>query len=82
MNKNFEKNRLDLAYKRQLHYLNAVLMLISIGILSFIGTFIWNRDYLTYGFLLTLLILVISYAFHNSVNKKLKEISEQIKALG
>jgi len=43
MNKNFEKNRLDLAYQKQLHYLNGAIILSTIGVLSFIGNLIWNK---------------------------------------
>jgi len=81
MKKQFEKNRLDLAYERQLHYLNAVLLLATIGILSFISTFIWKRELLLHGFIISFLILIIVYFLHRKIDKSLKEISNKIRNL-
>lgn len=81
MSKNFEKNRLDLAYKKQLTYLGAILTLATIGLLSFIGTFIWNKEYFSYGLLITIVILIISYRLWSVVDGNLKNISEKIKEL-
>lgn len=81
MNKNFEKNRLDLAYRRQLIYLNVVLVFISIGILSFVGTFIWNKDYLLQGGLITIIFLLVFLKWHSKIDKNLKIISNKIKEL-
>jgi len=79
MNKNLEKNRLDLAYQRQLVYLNSILTFITIGLLSFFGTFIWNKNYVIYGFLILVIIFIISYVLYSRIDKSLKEISEKIK---
>ena len=81
MKKQFEKNRLDLAYERQLYYLNVVLLLATIGILSFISTFIWKRELLLQGFIISFLILIIVYFLHKKIDKSLKEISNKIKNL-
>ena len=81
MNKNSEKNRLDLAYKKQLTYLNSVVLLATTGALSFVGTFIWNKDYLIYGFLLMIVIWVISYFFFKKIDRNIKNISEIIKKI-
>ncbi len=81
MNKNFKKNRLDLAYRKQLTYLNAILTFISIGIISFIGTFIWNKDYFIYGLFLIIIVLIVSYAFYLKVDKNLKTTFDKIKKL-
>ena len=81
MNKNFEKNRLDLAYRKQLTYLNAILTFVSIGIISFIGTFIWNKDYLIYGLFFVIIIFIIFYLFYLNIDKNLKAISNKIKEL-
>ena len=81
MNKQFEKNRLDLAYQRQLHYLNGVIALATIGVLSFLGTFIWNREFILTGFIIVTLLLLIAYFLHNKIDKNLKEISNKIKEL-
>ena len=81
MRKEFEKNRLDLAYQKQLHYLNGVIAIATIGILSFLGTFIWNKDYLLTGFIIVILLMIISYYLHKKIDKNLKEISNQIRDL-
>ena len=81
MKSKFEKNRLDLAYRKQLTYLNAIVLLATTGILYFIGTFIWNKDYLIYGFLLMIIIWVIAYFFFKKIDKNIKNISGKIKNL-
>ena len=82
MNKQFEKNRLDLAYQRQLQYLNAILILGTLGILSFLGSiFIWDQKYLSFCFILLIICIIIAYFGHNKINKNLKGISNQIKDL-
>ena len=81
MDDKFEKNRLDLAYKRQLHYLNAVLLLGTVGILSFIGTFIWKRELLFQGLIISVSILLIIYFWHHKIDNNLKGISNEIKDL-
>ena len=81
MNKALEKNRLDLAYQRQLYYLNGVIALATIGIISFLGTFIWNRDYLLTGFIIVTIFIIISYYSHNKIDNNLKDISNKIKEL-
>jgi len=81
MKTKFEKNRLDLAYKKQLTYLNAVVLLATIGALSFIGTFIWNKEYLIYGLLLMIIIWIISFSFYKKIDKNIRNISEEIKNL-
>jgi hypothetical protein len=81
MNKEFEKNRLDLAYQKQLHYLNGVITLATVGAVTFLGTFIWNKDYLLIGFIIVIIFIIIAYYLHNKIDKNLKAISNQIKEL-
>jgi len=81
MNNKFEKNKLDLAYQRQLCYLNIVLLLGTIGLLSFIGTFIWKRDFLFYGVVISISVTLISIFWHYKIDNNLKNISNEIKNL-
>ena len=81
MDKELEKNRLDLAYQRQLHYLNGVIALGTIGILTFLSTFIWNKEKLSIGFLILIILILISYFWHNNIDRNIKEISNKIKYL-
>jgi len=77
----FEKNRLDLAYKRQLAHLNAVLLLFTIGLLPFLGTFIWDKENFTIGFIIATIIFLIAIFWYKRINDTLKKISKQIKKL-
>ena len=81
MNKDNEKNRLDLAYRRQLIYLNAVVLLGTTGFLAFLAPFVLNRQNLLYGFIVSIVILVIVVAWHKKVDKSLREISNSIRKL-
>ena len=81
MNKSLEKNRLDLAYRRQLHYLNAILLLATAGVLSFIGTFIWQKELFLQGIMLTIFIFLVVYFLHKKIDKNLELISCKIKDL-
>ncbi len=81
MNKNFEKNRLDLAYQKQLHYLNGAIILSTIGVLSFIGNLIWNKNNRIMGIISIIIIGLIVIFWHNKIDKNLKEISNKIKNL-
>lgn len=80
-NKNFEKNRLDLAYQRQLHYLNGTIVFATLGILTFLGTFIWNKENLLIGFIIVVVSIIISFHAHKKINKNLEKISNKIKNL-
>lgn len=44
-----EKNILDLKYQFQMEKVHASLTILTIGILSFLGTFIWYLDRLAFG---------------------------------
>lgn len=74
-----EKNRLDLAYKRNLQLSNTVL-LIGIGtFVAYLAAFILNQDKLfEYTFLLVI-VGIITYFLYNKIDDKLKEISNKIK---
>lgn len=82
MNAQVEKNRLDLAYRRQLSYLNALLLLATIGMLSFISTFIWKKEFLLQGTFISICIFLIVYFWHKRVDKIMWKISDKIRILG
>lgn len=81
MKKEFEKNRLDLAYQRQLYHLNAVLLLSTVGLLSFIGTFIWKSESFNYGFIFSIIISLVCYYWYKKIDKTIRNISNEIKRL-
>ncbi|HLC55305.1 MAG TPA: hypothetical protein VJJ75_02095 [Candidatus Nanoarchaeia archaeon] len=76
-----EKNCLDLEYKKQLQIMNAVIILATTGIISFIGTFIWNKDLLLLGAAISFAILVVCRIIYANINRKLQEIAESIRSL-
>ena len=76
-----EKNRLDLAYKRNLQILNA-LLLIGFGSLVayFAGIFLNPSKRFQYT-ILFILIGVITYTSYLNINSALRKISNKIKEL-
>ena len=80
MNK-IEKNRLDLAYQRQLCFLSFVLTIGIGSVISLTIGVIFNPDN---WFKYAILFVVISglvYTFYYKIDEKLKEISLKIKKL-
>ncbi|MBS3175581.1 hypothetical protein J4440_06895 [Candidatus Woesearchaeota archaeon] len=66
-----KKNTLDLQYTAELQKANALLVLLTIGILGFIGTFIWlKNDLLIIGIIIALVITSIGIS---SILKLIKE---------
>ncbi len=76
-----EKNRLDLAYHRQLQILNGVIILGTTGLISFIGTFVWKPELILQGMLLTAFIAFISLMVYFNVDNRLRSISEELGQL-
>ena len=81
MNVDIEKERLVLAYKRQLTYLNASLLLGTTGVLSFIGSMLINKNFAIYGLIDSIIIVLIVYIWHNKIDNNLKDISNKMKNL-
>ncbi|MEK6948072.1 MAG: hypothetical protein AABX19_02400 [Nanoarchaeota archaeon] len=77
------KNKLDLEYHSESQKMNAILVLITTGILGFVGSFIWllNKDYFVYGRILTFFILIISYISYRKVCRRMKSILFRIENL-
>ena len=76
-----EKNKLDLEYHKQTQLLNGVMIFATTGVLSFLGTFVWNRDFLLVGAIITGAILFACIIWYNKINRNLKDISEQMGRL-
>jgi len=80
MNKT-EKNRLDLAYQRQLHFLNFILIICAGSIIALLIGLIINFEnwfrYLT----AFVIISIITYYSYDIVDSNLKNISNKIKDL-
>ncbi|MDP2973606.1 MAG: hypothetical protein Q8N60_01005, partial [Candidatus Diapherotrites archaeon] len=74
-------NILDLRYQEQLQQLNAVLIFISVGVLGFVGSFIWQPDYLALGFVLSVIIVSIGYLLYQKTKNRMNEIISEIEKI-
>lgn len=76
-----EKNRLDLAYQRQLQFLNAILIIGTGSVIAYFGGLILNLNrFYEYSVILIIIILSTGLAY-KKVDKNLKEISNNISKL-
>ena len=76
-----EKNCLDLAYQRNLQYLNALLSLGAGSVVAFLGGLILNFEkWFLYSGVLVLIFTIIIFIFKRT-DSNLKDISNQIKNL-
>ncbi len=76
-----KKNILDLKCKFEMQKIAAALTLMTVGILGFIGTFIWYQERLFFGIGLSSLILIYSYIYYKKFETKLKGIWSDIDQL-
>ena len=78
-----KKNRLDLEFHALSQQGNALLILLTTGILSFIGSFLWlpsTRLYY-YGISTSLAISLIGWFFYLKAGKRMREILVAIEQL-
>lgn len=76
-----KKNKLDLEYHSENQKANAFLAFITSGILSFISTFIWFKDYFLIGFAIASIIMVVGILFYKKTLKRMKGILNKIENL-
>lgn len=79
---NLQKNRLDLAYQRNLQLLNAVLLVGGGTIVTYFASYIFNPSKFYQYTLLFAVFGIITYLTYQKINEKLKGISNKIKDLG
>jgi len=75
-----KKNKLDLEFHWESQKVNAFLILLTIGILAFLGTFLWlaeNRLFY-YGVIITFISSIIGVFFYKKSANKMKEILNEI----
>jgi len=77
----FRKNVLDLRYQEQLQKLNAVLVFISVGVLSFVGTFVWKFELLGVGVFISVAIIVIGYTLYKITKDRMNGILSEIESI-
>ncbi len=78
--KELEKNILDLKYQFQMQKINASRIMLTIGILSFVGTFIWYSDRI-FGIGISLIAIISSLFFYKTTKKQLINIVKDIRRL-
>ncbi len=81
--KQLRKNRLDLEYHGQAQQANAFLILLTTGVLGFLGTFIWlhETDLLYWGIIITIIFSGIGIYFYVRNHHRMKEILNEIERI-
>ena len=79
--KQLEKNILDLKYQFESQKINAILIISSVGILAFIGTFIWYKERLFFGIGISTIIILTSIYLYIRIKKNMKNILNEIANL-
>ena len=79
--KQLQKNVLDLRYHFESQKINAILIICSVGILAFIGTFIWYRERLYVGIAISIIVILVSILFYAKTKRKMSKILEDIENL-
>jgi len=79
--KQLEKNILDLKYHFESQKINALLILLTVGVLAFLGTVIWYRERLFFGIGLSLIIIIISLIVYKRTRKKMEKIIGDLRKL-
>lgn len=77
-----KKNRLDLEYHGESQKANAWLLLLTTGVLSFLGTFIWLEGRVFYyGCIIALIAFIIGGLFYFKCSQRMKQILEEIESI-
>ena len=79
--KQLRKNILDLKYHFESQKINAILIICSVGILAFIGTFIWYRERLFFGISISVTIIVISTILYKKTRRNMEKILREVERL-
>lgn len=75
------KNKLDLEYHSETQKTNAFLILLTTGMLAFLGTFLWSTKttMVYYGMTITIVAAVCGAGFYMKSSKRMKEILSEIE---
>lgn len=79
--KQLQKNILDLRYQFESQKINAILVICSVGILAFIGTFIWYKERLYFGLGISIIIILISIFIYAKTKRKMNWLLRRIAKL-
>ncbi|MFH1073422.1 MAG: hypothetical protein V1743_08395 [Nanoarchaeota archaeon] len=77
------KNRLDLEYHGESQKANAYLILLTTGLLTFIGTFIWLTSSVPFyfGISIALIVSFIGVMLYKSTHDRMETILEEIEKI-
>ncbi len=81
MNVSLEKNRLDLAYRRNLQILNVVLVVGLGSVVAYLGGLIFNPEQWVNYSLILIVIGSLTYSAYVKIDKNLRGISSKIRSL-
>lgn len=76
-----KKNVLDLAYKRNLQLINAILFIGGGSIIASLTGLILNLDKAFQYSVILFIVILFSYIFYNFIDNRLRRVSDQIKML-
>lgn len=79
--KDVEKDILRLKYQFQIEKIRASLTIMTVGILAFLGTFIWYLERLAFGIAISAIIITISLIFYRNAKNQLKCIVQDMRNL-
>ena len=78
-----KKNRLDLEYHSESQQANVFLVLLTTGILAFVGTFLWSLKMIVlyYGAGILAAVSMFGLFFYRKSTKRMKEILKEIDSM-
>ncbi len=79
--RDLRKNRLDLEYQGEAQKANAFLILLTTGMLAFVGTFIWQKttSALYIGIIITIMFSLMGWKLYQKSMRRMKEILNEIE---
>ncbi|MEK6926885.1 MAG: hypothetical protein AABX11_00485 [Nanoarchaeota archaeon] len=67
---------IGLRYQLELQKVQASLTLLTVGVLAFLGTFIWYANRIVFGIAISLIVILISLIFYNKTKKRMNLLIE------
>jgi len=79
--KGLEKNVLDLRFNLQSQLMNVSLIMLTGGLLAFLGTFVWYKERIFFGIAISVIITLISLITYFSSKRNIEGIFKEIRNL-
>ncbi len=79
--KEIQKNVLDLKHQMELQKIHASLTTLTVGILAFLGTFIWYIDRFFFGIAISSIVILVSLIFYFTAKIKINRIILDIEKI-